>query len=564
MTITHIKQSESIRFITYDLEWYPKLYELRMVGTFDGRDYMYYTSIRNFLDNLLVKKNRNKIFFAHNSGRSDMHFIFQEIYNCRKRYAVEAAFNGSSAFLVFIKDLQTNWTFTFADSLFLIKSSLAKIGELLGFPKGEVDFNTTNFKELVDYNEKDCRILYRAIEQLQLELRELGGDLKATIASSAMNLFRASYLSEDIPTEYPLNQKFRNAYYASRCEPFQKYCDKGHYYDVNSSFPFSMTKPLPGRFMGKSKRPKSGYLYFAEVEIEIKDCYLPPCPYRDKDQRILFPIGKWKAILNGEDINLLESKGHRILSMKCAWNYEDFEDLRNYVLDIYERRKEAQGFKKEVYKYLLNTLYGKFAEGQWKEKVLLFPESFNCPHWGKHAPLECYKMITPGVYSYESFTKISHVHVPISSYVTSYSRSLLFRFLDSCKNIYYCDTDSIVCGWSDTFADSKELGDLKWEYDIINGKFMAPKFYKFTNEKGEEKVKTKGFSRLDGAKFEDLILGGSVDIERMAGLKEIMRKGDVRPQDKNFVKRARFLKEKRFFYKNGNSRPWSVDEIEIQ
>lgn len=59
---------------------------------------------------------------------------------------------------------------------------------------------TAPMSKLKVYNERDCVILYRAIEQFERTLLYLGGQLQMTIASCAMHLFRRKYLGENIPT----------------------------------------------------------------------------------------------------------------------------------------------------------------------------------------------------------------------------------------------------------------------------------------------------------------------------------------------------------------------------
>ena len=47
-------------FLTYDLEWYPDNYELRIVGVYDGEQYRHYTSIGDFIKGELTCENHGK------------------------------------------------------------------------------------------------------------------------------------------------------------------------------------------------------------------------------------------------------------------------------------------------------------------------------------------------------------------------------------------------------------------------------------------------------------------------------------------------------------------------
>src|SRR5262245_43269678 len=122
------------QFIVYDGEWVPSEktnaktpYRLRMMGVYDEKaGYRHYTHMRAFLDKELVPANAGKIFFAHSGGKSDFQFVLEELIRSKlanDRFLVEAAFNGSSAFLVTITDrLDSKTRWTFADSLFLLRT----------------------------------------------------------------------------------------------------------------------------------------------------------------------------------------------------------------------------------------------------------------------------------------------------------------------------------------------------------------------------------------------------------------------------------------------------------
>lgn len=589
---------------TFDLEWHPENQKFRMAGIYDGKDYRCYATMAEFLTKELVPENFGRIFFAHNGGKSDMHFVLEELLEtglCSSggTFEMDCIFNGSSAFLCHLR-MRDNpkQCFTFADSLFLFKSSLKKIGEMIGMSKGEVsDFATDNWNELRDYNELDCRVLYKALKDLERELFEMGGELKLTLASSAMALFQTVYLGGEIETLASVNDLTRKSYYASRVEVFTRECERARYYDVNSSFPWSMQQSLPGKFLGRRndllRKPPGGRRYIADVSVHIKDCYLPPAPFRDADDRILFPTGKWRANFTDVDLRLLESEGHTIEKLHSVDWFDEFLDLGRYVADIYDKKAKSTGFKREVYKMLLNALYGKFAETETKQKLVIHPVNLDCPHKPQHAGRECWTALPmPGLYTREDKLHLNHVHVPISAFVTAYSRGLLFRCLKRCERIYYCDTDSVVCGENDIFPDAtspdqivgftgEDVGQMKMEYAISKGHFAAPKLYMldavepkagmkdFWGPKARESnkivVKSKGFSRLDGTSYLQLVAGEAVTLKRMSGIKENVRKMSMSPRDVRIAKYARFKRTKRADDPNAGpheTRPWTVSELE--
>jgi hypothetical protein len=334
-----------------------------------------------------------------------------------------------------------------------------------------------------------------------------------------------------------------------------------------------MTKALPANCTGIQKEiPKSG-LYLARVKVEVPEMYLPPVPIRDKHKRIMFPTGKWECYLTKVDIELAESVGCKIKNMKEVYTFDEFYDLKDYVIDLYEKKAKAKGFERLLYKLLLNSLYGKFAESNEKEKMILYPDKIECTHLykgkKKHENNSCIRMFAnkqEGAYIRSDFIHSSHIHVPISAFVTAYSRELLYKYLVASKTFYYCDTDSVVCTKKNKFVDSDILGELKYEYDVIKGELIAPKLYRLlVKEKGEEKqvLRTKGFPRLNSEGFDKLLKGESVVLKRFVSLKENYRSGDTTPKEREMEKRVYLDVQKRKFLENGDSRPLSIKELDL-
>jgi hypothetical protein len=439
----------------------------------------------------------------------------------------------------------------------------------VGLKKGDkANIWTKDFEELRSYNERDCIILYEAIERLQTQINDLGGNLRATLASTALDLFRRRFLTRTIPTKDSLNELARQSYIASRVEVFRRSCLEGEYFDINSSFPTSMTHPQPGEISHVSSKisEKEESCYLADATIEIfDDIYLPPLAQRTSDGRILFPTGRWRGVFDSADIRLLHSSGSgRIQRIHEVTHFRPFSDLAAYVHTLYDMRLKSTGYEKEVFKLLLNGLYGKFGERSDKRRIVIRPKCTTCEH-SPECPEDdpCIRMIAPDIYAIKENKEIPHAHVPISSHITALSRGLLYSSLSRCKQIYYCDTDSVVCSTSDKLPTGQKLGELKHEYTVRNGTFLAPKLYSFEKSTGERIVRAKGFSRIDYEGFCKLAEGKDFVIRRMARIREsLSNDGTITPKDIEIKKRIYLTNTKRCFLPSGDSRPWTIKELE--
>jgi len=329
-------------------------------------------------------------------------------------------------------------------------------------------------------------------------------------------------------------------------------------------------------------------LFSVDATVHVRDCHLPPLPYRDRHYRVLFPTGEWRSKFDVTDIRLLEETGHRIVKVHSVTHYQPFSDLSDYIATLYELKRTSTGFRRELFKLLLNALYGKFGERPEKEKILINPESTRCPHREWNPDCQCMKMIVPGIWQKTEIATIPHAHVPISAHITALSRQWLYRYLASCRDVYYCDTDSVVCGPFDSFETSDRLGDLKLEYPIKRGWFRAPKLYQniramtskehanrdLLKRSGWEevgngmvaKVRSKGFRKMSYTQFLEVAQGREFAFERMLSIKESMRLssregGMFKARQAKLSKRALLKSPKRAMLPNGGTRPWTIDEI---
>lgn len=608
--------------------------DLEMEERYDGLK-----SIKQLVDRILVRENRGNWFFAHAGGLADMQFVLDELLTeiknqikqaggggarsstsyapdgnktkesasgvtaSGKEWKIKASFSGSSAIIVHVIQGKNAWHF--CDSYWLLRDKLASIGKAIGVKKGDdpralawmserfgrpiKDFEELTrdekrifYGEVPDdilelYNKLDCAILWKAVAQFEDEIVSLGGQLQQTIASTAMTLFRRAFLKRDIFTSEALNGISQEAYFASRVEVFNRSAEDFLIYDINSSFPFAMTKPLPGNLiefrMDLPDDDTDECIYLADVTVEVPEMYLPPLPFR-KDNRVFFPTGKWRSWFTSTDVRLALREGCKLHKVHQVYVFEAFRDFGAYAEQIYKLRREATtDFRKLVLKYLLNSLYGKCAESIHKQEMLINPEEID------RATMQ---MLQPGVWLAEQDAKIAHRHVIIAAVITAIARRTLYDYAKECirqeKPAYYCDTDSLATK-ADLPRDDKTLGALKLEKKMDWAEFVAPKIYRgegFELQrdgtfKPKRLTKAKGFSLGVGQeawdKLDRIIAGDRIGVQRMTRMRELYRtmvagQYTTAPFELLVIKALTFeMLAKRFHYPDGETRPWSVDEL---
>lgn len=610
------KKAKKRRFLTYDLEWFPthkphltaamgaEPLDLRIVGVFDGRRYRHYKSIETFLDGELTAENVGCLFYAHAGGLADVRFVLEHVIDHRPDLSVECKFSGSSAIIVKLSKGKQHWVL--CDSYWLIQQPLAKIGAWIGHEKGARtgsgdDVFWADFETLKKYNEDDCVLLYKAIEYLQSVILDLGGELQMTIASTAMNLFRRRFLTKKIGTSDAVNEIASQAYVASRVEPFQKHVSNAEYLDINSSFPFAMTCPVPGDLLRTNRilSEREEDLQIARLTITVPDRHVPPLPYRADGKRIYFPVGSWTGWFDVQDVLLLLDGGGTIEKCHQVLHFAPCDDLAGYANTLYDiRKKSRSAAEKQVMKIFLNSLYGKFAEGTEKSSfhVRPSPSTLALPKYDPKNGINVgLAYVMPGIWEVIDKVQVQHRHVPISEAITARARANLTRYMWKAREVYYCDTDGFAIPPDSlpSYQQSKELGGLKHEKTIEKGHFLAPKLYAMyardlENEGSDFQwlVKAKGFGKVRGAPqrqnldeswvvdvnagtrkityddFCHLLNGKEVFIEAFSRVKGGLKKGQTAPSQFLQSKALRGkVREKRCFDSKGHSRPWNVSEL---
>lgn len=393
--------------------------------------------------------------------------------------------------------------------------SVQTMGKILNLPKlkspkclGRMPKNDKELKELVKYNKRDCEVTRKFMILFQKTVNMLGGELKTTISSCAMDIFRRSFLDYDVVREEliikrEVKSKIFQAYYGGRCECFMRGLINNYYYgDVNSLYPSVMMgefpDPMSVDYIENIKKDEyKDYLGFEGVSyfvLVIPKHRYPLLPFR-MNGKLLFPYGLLKGYYTHLEIRrAIELYGESIvIEMRdCVYYKSTKPFFKKFVETLYKMRKDykSQGNNMEYcIKILMNSLYGKF--GMHKIEKTTF---FNMDNYEDATALivkaesEGRKVKMNSIN--EGYVVVKEDYDGISSipiwavYVTAYARIKLHRLILEYEPVYV-DTDSIVT--KKEVIDNKELGELKLEKMVHNGIIVKPKLYFFDGE-----IKAKG------------------------------------------------------------------------
>jgi DNA polymerase elongation subunit (family B) len=179
-----------------------------------------------------------------------------------------------------------------------------------------------------------------------------------------------------------------------------------------------------------------------------------------------------------------------------------------------------------AYKYLLNSAYGKFATDPEKfKKWFLRSIGEDCTYLSYDFEGDLGHL---SLWSLPDYKESGFYDVATAASITGWVRAYLWRTIKNCKDVLYCDTDSIICK-RHAIKLSDELGDWKLEDKLTEVRIAGKKLYSIYNGK-EWKTASKGV-RIDEKDMKTIIKGGTVEWENQAPSFKVCNSGAT------FVKR---------------------------
>lgn len=404
--------------------------------------------------------------------------------------------NGSNVCYGISFKIAKNAIITINDSKHKINSELVDIDK---------DFKLNVMKKYKLEDDKDYHKYYSEIIATSMDKMYENGMTGLTGGSDSLNSYKKSLNGEFekifTPLEKEIDDFIRKSYSGGSVYLNPSYQgklnedEKINVFDINSSYPGVMCESLlpygrPEKFKGKYKKDDSYPLYIVKVKVELdlKENHLPTLM---KKQNGFNEDGKVEYITSTEDAPIeLHLNNVDLELMYIHYNIHNITFLggykfhgsttlfKDYIMKIYEQKLLSVGAKKQLYKILLNALYGKF--GKKTE------DSDRIPY------------IEDGVIKYKKGeVKITKsVYTAMSSFISSYGRAKLYDAIHkNIKYFVYCDTDSIHLTTDSPIGieiNNTKLGAWKLEKVYTKSKYLGQKIYMGECEDGKLDIKVAG------------------------------------------------------------------------
>lgn len=462
------------------------------LGFYDGERYVDFWGddcVKEFFDYLATLEDEY-IIYAHNGGKFDFFFFLEHldadqtplIMNGR---LVKINFGGQE----------------FRDSYAIIPQKLS------AYKKDEIDYAlfTRDKREkhrvkILDYMRGDCIYAHELISGFH----DMFGD-KLTIASASLPMLHSFTGFQRIKSE-EMDAKYRKFYYGGRNQCFEtgllkpRHGDRFYLYDRNSMYPAVMRDylhPISSTF--RLQREIDDTTDFALITARNDGAL----PVRSDDGGLDFTRKYGDFYATAHEIRAgLETGRLRIDRVKHAWAAERKATFAEFVNQFYGLRLDAKAVDDRVrdilYKFCLNSGYGKFALNPRKFKQWLFtineiPEpvySPACPDGWQHHSSSGDIMI----WCRPNPRRTGFYNVATAASITGAARANLLRNISLATRPIYCDTDSIICEGFSGELDETALGGWKLEASGNRLAIGGKKLYAFFDDENEIKRASKGVS----------------------------------------------------------------------
>lgn len=360
----------------------------------------------------------------------------------------------------------------FVDTSNFLQEPLRKLAGLVSSEKldmthREGDRRVTARKR--EYCARDTELVWKLAHYIQDGVNELGGQMKFTAASTALDLYRRRYQPTAFPTlSDDLRNRLFGGYHGGRVECFKLGEFDGPVYgnDFNGMY-VSVMQDLNLPDLASLKETRSLDLSregMARVDLVVPEhLWAGPLPVKH-DGKLTFPVGRLSGKWTHNELRQALNAGcviSRVHASVSAPRSEPY--LREFSRDMRQIR-ERPGVSPAVSrmaKLLGNSLYGKFAQRAEDFEYMSradFARRLDSGTLGAYDPertqefpaFDLVRVVRAS--TYPDFSNIIW-----SAMITAGARCKLFPHLDEGSTLY-CDTDSVI-GYRQ-YPETKSLGSL--------------------------------------------------------------------------------------------------------
>lgn len=539
------------------------------------------------INEMLRSKYHNYTFYCHNFGKYDLVFIWKVLlqYNLDKGfeiYKIIPTYRDTRVIKLELKTIINNklHKFSILDSMNFFDMALDKLAiefdvetkkdfypytfitpQTLNYTGKTPDLSFYNKLNIKEYNSnfiknnwntkdetenyliKDLKALLQIIDKYSTQIfNQYNIDFTEamTISRLALNLFKQSYLTTDkLPIiKNPHMFKFiHKAYFGGLTEVYKPYGENLIYIDVNSLYPAVSLLNLPGNSsiylesLTEEGLNLDSLFGFFEAEVIASDIhYLGFLGVRYKDQ-IIYPNGKFSGVWSSEELKFARDNGYQIKVIK-GYHFNQLENVfKEYVEELYNKKRYSEGIQKILSKSLLNNLIGRFGLNIFKpitdvvnpkqmdwilstrkvisqrflnaDNIILTFEPLIDKNLCEEHGIDYQKVLnfekntkdTKLKYNLNSFSDISITTTAmVNSYAKIFMHKIKLNILKKGGQIYYSDTDSLVLDKNYLLPEwiGPEIGKFKVVYDIEKAYFISNKTYCLILTNGEVIIKSKG------------------------------------------------------------------------